>query len=98
MCCLPCDRTASGSISVLDVCCRPASKTRTDGNLESSGREREDGKTKKKKKKKQVDIKLTQEGIGHCHKPAGQVKAEQLDGKWRKDEKHRARNLAPLNI
>jgi hypothetical protein len=61
----------------LDICCRPASKTRTDGNLVSSDREREDGKTKKKKKKKkQIDIKPTQEGIGHCHKPAGQVKAE----------------------
>jgi hypothetical protein len=36
-------------------------------------------------KKQQIDNNHTQEGIGHCHKSAGQGK--ERDGKWRWDER-----------
>jgi hypothetical protein len=41
----------------------------------------------KKKKKKQLDVKHTQDGIDHSHKPAGQGRGEQRNGKWKRDKK-----------
>jgi hypothetical protein len=40
-----------------------------------------------KKNKEKIDLKYTQEGIHHSHKPAGQAEGKQIDREERVDKK-----------